>query len=68
MATTLFPPEVLIDQPTQIYGKDNVYYLYFSFSQFNLRLSVWRFVHFVIIADNYKMNKVLLNKLAILLS
>lgn len=35
MATTLFPPEVLIDQPTQIYGKENVYYLYFSFSQFN---------------------------------
>lgn len=36
MATTLFPPEVLIDQPTQIYGKENVYYLYFSFSQFNI--------------------------------
>ena len=36
MATTLFPPEVLIDQPTQIYGKQNVYYLYFSFSQFNI--------------------------------
>ena len=36
MATTLFPPEVSIDQPTQIYGKDNVYYLYFSFSQFNI--------------------------------
>ena len=40
MATTLFPPEVLIDQPTQIYGKKNVYYLYFSFSQFNTKSDI----------------------------